>query len=320
MNTIKRQNGLVSLVATIIISILLTVIVVGMVTLLTRELRQAADADQSIRAYYAAEAGIEDGFLALKANPNYTSGGCVNLNLPGNQLEYTCQRITNTTNNPEGPMQRDADALQLDLSSRAVQHVLLEWNQDNEADVPFANPAGFPQGPWNLPAAMELTIASYPNGPINLSSLDIRTVVIKPCSGCGVAPANIYGGGGPYNASCATGSELQCRMYVSGFIPSLNYVFRLRARYNGGYYRMQFFSCPYGNNCSSMTIDDQFATIDVTARAGDVFRRVIQKVKIKSGVLTGLDYVLYSDSDICKDFKVRDAVNRADAATCPGPL
>ena len=61
-------------------------------------------------------------------------------------------------------------------------------------------------------------------------------------------------------------------------------------------------------------VSDGTATIDVTAKTGQTYRRVVSKLPL-SGVAAGeLNYVMYSDTNICKDF---DVINNVAQAGCP---
>jgi hypothetical protein len=73
-----------------------------------------------------------------------------------------------------------------------------------------------------------------------------------------------------------------------------------------------------GNNAngSTVAVNDGTATIDVTAYAGATYRRVIAKLPSLKGAAGGLNYVMYSDTNICKDFNV---INNVPVAPYPCP-
>ncbi|HSH31747.1 MAG TPA: hypothetical protein VK963_03735 [Candidatus Saccharimonadales bacterium] len=314
------ERGLVSLLTTVIISILLLIIVTGMVGLMIGEQRQAIDADQSTRAYYAAEAGVEDALLKIKRDLNNGGpitfpAGCQNsgVDLGSANLVYTCQRVTTTTNNLSGRRGIE-EPIQLDLAGAPnFNRIQLDWNLADQDSTNFATPGGFPQGrPWPHPAVMELTVVSYPNGNFSAAAIELDTLVIKPTTGA-AATKNYRSPGALVTTGCSTAvtpaDPYNCRISIVGFDSSRQYVLRLRPRYNGASYRLRVLQ-----GGSLVTVPDQSATIDVTARAGDVFRRVVTKVPIRSGVAGGLDYVLFSDTDICKDFSV--SLNQVSPGSC----
>jgi hypothetical protein len=51
-------------------------------------------------------------------------------------------------------------------------------------------------------------------------------------------------------------------------------------------------------------VPDGTATIDVTGKAGDVYRRVVYKIPFNKGAAVGLDYVLFADQNVCKDMTI----------------
>jgi hypothetical protein len=63
-------------------------------------------------------------------------------------------------------------------------------------------------------------------------------------------------------------------------------------------------------------VPDGTATIDVTAKAGQTYRRVISKLPLSRGAEAGLNYVIYSDTNVCKNFTVLDNVAPAPNTGC----
>ena len=62
----SKQTGAVSLVTVLFMTIILSILMIGFLKQTTVEQRAVTDDDLSARAYYAAEAGLEDGRVALK--------------------------------------------------------------------------------------------------------------------------------------------------------------------------------------------------------------------------------------------------------------
>lgn len=316
------EGGMVSMITTIIVGILLVIIVTSMTSLMIGELRQSADADQSIRAYYAAEAGVEDAILKIKkALPGRVAGhgpACQPAVSIG-QVTYTCQRIMYDTNILTGTLAKE-QPLQIDLSTASppnVRRIEVSWNTDNDAPVPFpAIGAGEfpPGGSWGArPAVMELSLASYPDNPsFSLSQINFQTTILKPQNSAGGASVSNIADAGPIDVDCAASRPYRCMAIIQGLDPTRNYVMRLKPRYAATHYQVQAFNCSLPASCPASDVPDQFATIDVTARAGDVYRRVVVKMPVVAGV-HNVDYVLWSDTDICKNFKVRESLNQAQA-------
>jgi hypothetical protein len=87
----------------------------------------------------------------------------------------------------------------------------------------------------------------------------------------------------------------------------------LGARYNGTHYKVRVKSGgAYINN-----VPDQYATIDVTAKSGALSRRLRTKVALFKGT-AALDYALFSDDDLCKNFSLRDSKEGTAAVNLGG--
>src|SRR5688572_22638524 len=67
------SRGVVALIVSIVVGLLLVLISVSATTIMAGELRQAEDFDNSIKAYFAAESGVEDAIAQVRrfaaANP-----------------------------------------------------------------------------------------------------------------------------------------------------------------------------------------------------------------------------------------------------------
>ena len=323
----NHQRGAVALLTAIIISLLLSIIITGTVTVMISELRQSNDSEQSIRAYNAAEAGVEDAILKIKNNPHVdqTCGplnGSKNLSIdpssPG-VVGWSCQQIS-FSGQPSGTLADPDKSQQFDLAGApGIQSATVEWDTAGGHDI-TAPPALLPDvAQWlsqNRPAAIELTLVSYPKGggPISPAQLDIKNYLILP-SHTGSGRRSIASPfSNPFYAKCLPSGTYRCKMTLQGFLTNRDYVVRIRTRYTGTDFLLSFYSSLMPNPPSLVTVPDGTATIDVTGKAGNVYRRVIYKVPFTKGVATGLDYVLYSDTDICKDLTL---INGAATNNCP---
>lgn len=76
---------------------------------------------------------------------------------------------------------------------------------------------------------------------------------------------------------------------------------RVRPRYRSASYRIQFFA----EDGRPVYMPDGNATIDVTARSGNYFRRVQAKKQLVPSIYDGVfDNALFSGGDICKNMKI----------------
>lgn len=312
------QAGAVALITAIIISILLTIIVTGLVGLMASELRQSNDAEQSTRAYYAAQSGIEDGvqkvIRALQGIDPYPTAACASQTqiVAGIPVGWTCQSIT-FSGSPEGVLPVPDQSVTIDLAGAPnFDTMTVSWDRTtNPTALMYAMPVPLPSSSWTGAAALELSfidylkLGSYADGAA--AQLDIKTrnlLMVPETIGPFVSPnVALLAGNNPYSGKCTVvvaTNGYHCSLSVTGFnTAARGYIIRLRSRFAGTAYKLDFSSAGL-----PVQVPDGTATIDVTAKAGDVFRRVIYKVPINNGAASGLDYVLFSDNDVCKNYQI----------------
>lgn len=338
----NRQSGIVSLAISIIVGILLTIIVVSMIQVMIRVQREATDGDLSTQAYYAAESGVEEALLTLQNKLKTNSltemdfaNTCTTGAPQANGSLYTCQRVTHLTNQLSGVIERDGQPVQIDLSDIPFDHIVLSWNSQADCNnnssggcsgvgtPTYSLPANFPGASgalgintWHNPAVPELTTVSFPvnRSSIRASDVTLTTSVIKPGSSTSTQAYTTSPVNGdcsnPISATPGGPGSYNCQIELDSF-GSGAHIIRLRARYAGMHYLMRFFDS--ANN--PIPVPDQFATIDVTAQSGDVFRRIVYKVRLVSGT-ANVDYAIYSDTNICKNITSSLAVG---VRGCPYP-
>ncbi len=310
-NATTRQRGIVSLLTTVIVSTLLLIITTSMAALMTGELHQATDSDQSAKAYFAAESGIEDALQRIKpliksGQSISNDGTCVQpaLNTSAIQdplgLAVTCERVVELTNALAGKLDRDA-ARQIELlGATGMNQVDLYWNID-----PRFTPVGGDALAVANMATMEVLIAGYDRvvnlGPGNIDQL--KTVTIRP--GANATPTSNIGINAIQTASCVTppqSATYNCHFTMTGFNGTAkNYVIRLKTRNAGTHFSLR----PLAGG-ATVTVPDNYITVDVTASSGEVYRRIVRKIPRSAGLVSGLEFVLFSDTEICKKFGVVD--------------
>lgn len=342
----SAQHGVVALITTIVIGLLLVVISTSAIALMSRELRQASDFDQSAKAFFAAESGVEDAIAVirrgLKDNGKsiedlvdsekpggigdctpYTAGqpsyaGGISNNLDGlNNISYTCQIVSTFGNQVEDVIKTAGAGLAVDLNGITdpnFQRVKLSWNRANTGDPQNWGviPAGFPAGnSWidgsgkPVPAVMEAAIISYPSsGNFSSSDITLNTIVFKPVNSGGstTTPISTTPSSQPVLVNCVSGNEYACSIEVTGFSSGRSHVISLQTRYRGAYFKVEACkaSCSTGN---ILQIPDAQLIIDVTGKAGSVFRRV--QIKAPLGPQTKFPlFTLLADDEICKYIEV----------------
>jgi hypothetical protein len=213
----------------------------------------------------------------------------------------------------------------------AYQSVIVEWNQSSAAG-PYSVGATLPSKATYAAAAppIELAIASYPSAGFKATdvcsnnlpagcSVKLQNALIVP-RGAGASAVNFAGllGHGQWDGNCGslsrtytiggnTYSGYNCYAVISNLPLGNDYLFRIRSRYLPSTYRMTFMSGPTGGG-ALVKVPDGTATIDVTAQAGQTYRRVISKLPLGEGAEASLNYVIYSDTDVCKNFTVLNNV------------
>lgn len=318
----KSADGFVSLFTCIMISLLLLVITVSMISLETLQLRKAEDAEQTLRAYYAAEAGVEDAVSKVVSGAVTTNQACTantGYDIPG-AAGWTCQQIS-FSGTPFGKLDTPDSAKTIDPGNVNYNSVVLEWNQSTNTNPAYFNlPGAFPsQAAYDKAAPIELSIVEYPPGGFAAGDpgLKLQNALIVPGGPRSVATAtvnyNLLQNHGPWYGDCRPfpstnpfgGNTYNCYAVISNLTGANDYLFRIRSRYLASSYRMTFKPSANGSGLP-VDVPDGMATIDVTAKAGQTYRRVISKLPLDGGAAAGLNYVMYSDGNICKNFSVLD--------------
>ncbi len=356
---LSSQRGGASLLVTVVFAVLLLGIVGGLTSLSVRELRQASNTEQSNRALVAAESQVDVLANSVTANgvvpADNASSQCnaAQQKDVGDNLQITCATVEiGASEEIEGTLERDR-SFRIDLSKAykktdtnkqpvPIAFGSIEWGNSSYSNelLPTPTASSFddypplkePNSNWKYQAAPELTYVWWnPAGvvPINAADgsfgLPIKKTMILP---------GINGTGEQIGSICSNAAtEYTCKTTSSNSNPGYNigattggaqgFVLKLTARYNGMNFRMKFYDA--GGNL--LTVPLPYATIDVTARANNLYRRVVaQKTLNPSSAFSFLDgNVLFTPMNICKDLRVgqnHDFVTGADGkntASCENP-
>lgn len=348
----SKYSGATSLLVVLALGMFMIVLVSGIAALSLREQQQTRNTEFSNRALQTAEAGVKVAVQKLSANPNYTKTGCA----PGPDFEniiqdsslnqeITCIEVKNSFDSYEGFAEGDKSS-QLIIKAPAVnlgiKNVQLRWHSKTlDAVLPnYAMPNSGPfyptsQNPaYQWASSVEMTFIYWPVGPtISGDNIKIATVFFTPgnqdlahtaistkCEKQSGA-ANL----GEYrcvtNPSSSEGFDLSSVLGVDS--TNHDYVVRIKPRYTDTHFQFT----AYDKNKKQMNIQSTKAQIDVTARSGDLYRRIKAEKVIAPTVLDSLfDSVLYAGAgssdnttrDICKNLVVR--ANGTLAPTTSAPL
>lgn len=328
------ERGAVSMLTVIFLALLLTIITTSFVRLSITEQRQSIDDDLTTRAFYAAESGVED---AKRAIAEFQAGQPVTLNedvcqpasvvtngLLSSDLdaEYTCQLIDLSPAN----FQDDLDpweAVTIPLSGAdPFSSVLIEWHIHEEGQ-PYdrrANGQQFlpPVGSWNggnasrtFPAMLRAAVFSHPAGnSFTPGQVQQAAVFINPASTA--SNTNPFSNDGSIiNGGCAprtpTPGQYACRVTLTNINSSRTNYLRLQALYRATDVQVTLVGT---------LLEDVQAIVDVTGRAGDVFRRIEARVSLINQEFPFPDIALWSNSDICKDITVTNDVSDYNWGEC----
>lgn len=328
MKTHRDQNGLVSMIAVIFISILLTIIVLSMVRLTNSENRLATDFLLSTKASYAAEAGIEDAIKKLKADPSFSQTSCVDdIDVEAGVAAYTCQLVETQSSEFLGKI-RPSQVLQIDLSEPSVNfsQLKLYWYQKTLDDglpsfSPYPSDNRNPSNP--LPTLLPLLraeLVEYPRGgPFNRTQIRQSVFFIRPKIGTGGSDGVRWGNYS--NGQTAIPTDGRCRLvtdvvdgdYACEFTmrngspghvidtANNNYVLRVSTYYERAAISFKLETLDSGGN--PVLQNNLMASLDVTARANDVFRRLRYRMPLRPSASLP-PYALGASEDICKDMEV----------------
>lgn len=328
----NKQQGAVALITAMIVSILLMITTAGMVSVTVKSLRQSTDGAQSTKAYYAAEGGLEEALLSLRNGNRLNACDGATSGDSAKDGVVTCTRVSQSANEVTGELGKD-QSTQVDLSSvTGMVAIKVEWGLDtyDAAQIPNYGANGFPEPnkatgtTWGkqAPGVIELGVVEYPRGrEFKIPEVGFYEGITAPKSARSGDPSSNLQANSLYNykslpnstptnqtkayvANCAAPAPYQCSTAPFGFVDSSSYVLRLKSLYNGMRYRVT--AIGLGNVV--LDIPNTMYTIDVTARAGDVFRRAQTSFSTAPDGISGLDYVLYSDTNICKAYEIKGGV------------
>ena len=353
------RRGVAAIIVTVAFALLFVVLVIGLTALSIREQRQAGDTDQANRALAAAEAGIKDALAnnltsTSGCDTNLGAGGN---GIDGTgQVGWTC-RVISQTNGPviatlskdEGRMAWVYDGVTDGGAVQAVESFTLKWAATNTDDVSdtydwtsLSGTSLYPTSPpdWGGPAAIEMTVVYWKltgSDPKTVDgawldshddSFSTKTFLIWPYQGDHspqpghsairasiVCDKTTFVSAGYY---CGTTSKIDLKNALSLPDAATNYgmTFKFRPRYRGTHLRADF-----SNGATTVNVKNSAITIDVTARAGNVYKRLVAEKSTESSARDNIfDAAIFSGSTvdgICKNMKVYGDYSVQSPNNCP---
>lgn len=353
-----KKPGVTSLLVVLAIGMFMIVLVSGIAALSLREQQQARNTEFSNRALQTAEAGVKAAVQKLSANPNYEKTGCPPGDefkdvIPNNELnqEITCIEVKNHFESYEGFVERDK-ASQLTIlaptgSGTGAKTLQLRWHSKtlDQNLAAYALPVSGPFYPtshnsdYQWAAPVEMTFVFWPTGTINRSD-EIRTATVfftpgntdksLPSNGIDTKCQGQLGATNLGDYRCVTnpgsnvGFDLGSALRLAGGDSSTNYHYavRIKPRYTNTHFQFTAFD----RDGKQMNLKSTKAQIDVTARTGDLYRRIkAEKVIIPTALESLFDSVLYAGAsstdnisrNICKNLVVRSNGTLAPTSSAP---
>ena len=182
----KNEQGMASILITMIMIIVITLIVIGYAQVTRRNSREALDNQLSTQAYYAAESGVNAAANYLSTNPSYstnTMGDCKQfINTLGgsgvlnssNGTQYTCLMVDpNPTSLNLSPLDvNSSTVLHLDdESGQDFEQLNFHWAEQANSDFPDTNPTNNCSSAANL-ALPENNVWNCPYGILRIDLVD----------------------------------------------------------------------------------------------------------------------------------------------------
>ena len=341
--SIKKLNqdnqGVISFFTVIFLTTLLIIITTAFIRLMVSEQRQATDNDLSSRAFFAAESGVDDAIADIRDsiktkgeldptdldNPLDSCGSEVVLD-PDSDISYTCRFISFDVTSLSGHLER-GEIVNFDLvgvpdavSARLKWHIPNEDQEGVNASRAVFNGqtwpgvgANRPASEWttdNVPALMRLQTVNYPTTGLNSASINNNISFAYPDNSGSPNGSGDVASTSKRVTACtllaSTSSSYACQftfLDIDGPTNNANKFLRLQALNNKTSYELQLLDS--GGN--PVEVPDQ-AVIDVTGKAGNVFRRIRVTVPLNTGNAEDIaDYALLVDQRICKNFEVFDS-------------
>lgn len=350
MRYLNNQQGIASLLGVTLAGILMTILIVSMSSLMVGELRRAIDGENGVKAYYAAQGGVEEAEAAVvQALSNGTSGRLDSLigqscSDPLNShfsstysssdattpVTITCREIT-TNGELEGRVDKNGSR-QVDLSFiqalvGGISRVELQWDQtETPSQLEFTEPllSGGTATTNNSidtqsPPVLEVSSSWYKPGTVGGADLatGLYAMLLIPAPNSGATTLNGRNKVASVNMSnaptsppsssiarisCAQSGNYRCKVDLTNLVPAAGYssVLHIQPRFKAANLIARF----YGNDGQEYGVPLDLATLDVTARVGDSFRRVQQTIPIRSTPASTVDTAIYGDYSVCKDLDV----------------
>ena len=330
----NSEQGMVSIIVTMIIMAVLSLIVVGFAQLARREQREALDKQLSTQAFYAAESGINDALRKIQdkslpgnkttCDPGFFSGikdldtnsgvsyTCLLIDRTPSTLEYGAVEIDKSTVVPLNPYDTSTN------TAVAASSIEISWNRINGVGSGYyynvADPVALPTvSAWGNTEAGVLRIDLIPaDGGLSRSTLADRMYTTFLYPGDKVTDptsvtyqGNAGGLGGAISRiKCNAGNTpRKCKANITGLPSDKHYFLRITSIDSDSTVTI---TARDSLNRQLSFKDGQYV-IDSTGKAGDVLKRVRVHKSAGNTDYRYPTYAINSVQDICKLLEVYPA-------------
>ncbi len=252
-------------------------------------------------------------------------------------IEYTCMLLDYTPDTIRSELSSANQTKQYDVNpvnqstpaNTDIGSITMDWHFDalpeNDGDGLVGGggsvnirPQGalsIPQfGTWSFPAMMEVTFLSYPSGNFTRGDIEVAKILVSPTApggSNGSTPTSVFIGGTAsaavdgrvLGADCVDNDNgMVCSMEFdfSGMDQSRQLVMRLTNLYRSTSFELSMQGTA-AQGSPTLLFDDAQVVVDVTGRAGGVYRRVEAALELSSPEFVP-NHAIQSATDICKDF------------------
>lgn len=323
-NLRANSSGAAAILTVLVFSLMLTVIVVGLLRLSIVDSRSSVDDDLTNRAFFAAESGINEiaelvRLDQVKNKPQAVLKSCQSITSPTPEVQLgdaaldvaiTCEIIDPEPARIEAlvPRERGFSVPLQFVGGTRPSSVVVSWH------IPAAPPAGdglapnfrsdelfLSQDDWNAgnghPSVIRLSVINHPSGStINLNQVQSRSMFLIPSQVGETIGPNVDGDIISVQCNPDPTAEYACSATVpvpASGVSSLN----IEPLYGATHVRVE---AGDGSGFQGVQV-----VADVTARAGDVYRRVQANIDVTGGssITSGIslpEEALSSGRDICK--------------------
>lgn len=343
----NNQNGLVSIVVTIIIMVIVTLIVLAFARIVRREQRQALDRQLSTQAFYAAETGINDAIKVLKAvppgDPLPTKTDCAGgapFPLPADTVlnsadgvAYTCLLVSNTQDSLEYTVGDTAAVAPVKLAASDtanIETITVSWQGKDNTVISGCSGKDLPKaGEWSSscgPGVVRLDLVPIPASlnRVDLVATTMTAFLFPNKDSAGVDTTIVYDNnkgfskqGQKYLVECKTPTPPAHQCSIKIDVPTgKQFQLRLQSLYNSS--RVNIVAEDGAVPAARLKLVDAQASIDSTGKAKDVLRRIQVRVPLSGPSGASGSFAIQSADDLCKRFRVGVGFYERDD-DCSGP-